>query len=76
MVITNFNGVGVGFGFGVGCGFGVGWGFGELGPSNLTHCQVQLKAMGLVTLCFPSDHCRKAKLLVPDGIEDAVNVTV
>ncbi|KAK3423332.1 hypothetical protein EUGRSUZ_F00127 [Eucalyptus grandis] len=30
MVLTNFNGVGVGFGFGVGCGFGVGWGFGGL----------------------------------------------
>jgi len=28
MVLTNFNGVGVGFGFGVGCGFGIGWGFG------------------------------------------------
>ncbi|CAL8101560.1 unnamed protein product [Prunus armeniaca] len=28
MVLTNFNGAGVGFGFGVGCGFGVGWGFG------------------------------------------------
>ncbi|RYR47160.1 hypothetical protein Ahy_A07g033105 isoform C [Arachis hypogaea] len=33
MVITNFNGVGVGFGFGVGCGFGVGWGFGGM-PLN------------------------------------------
>ncbi|KAK7283264.1 hypothetical protein RIF29_12671 [Crotalaria pallida] len=33
MVITNFNGAGVGFGFGVGCGFGVGWGFGGM-PLN------------------------------------------
>ncbi|KAI5655216.1 hypothetical protein M9H77_32403 [Catharanthus roseus] len=33
MVITNFNGTGVGFGFGVGCGFGVGWGFGGM-PLN------------------------------------------
>nr|XP_048322594.1 cytochrome b5-like [Ziziphus jujuba var. spinosa] len=28
MVLTFFDGAGVGFGFGVGCGFGVGWGFG------------------------------------------------
>ncbi|XP_057821488.1 protein TRIGALACTOSYLDIACYLGLYCEROL 5, chloroplastic isoform X1 [Cryptomeria japonica] len=28
MVLTNFNGAGVGLGFGVGCGFGIGWGFG------------------------------------------------
>nr|GMC54323.1 hypothetical protein Iba_chr01dCG15030 [Ipomoea batatas] len=28
MVLTNFNGTGIGFGFGIGCGFGVGWGFG------------------------------------------------
>ncbi|PON54245.1 Nitrate reductase NADH dependent [Parasponia andersonii] len=28
MVLTNFNGAGVGFGFGIGCGFGIGWGFG------------------------------------------------
>ncbi|GMN34978.1 hypothetical protein TIFTF001_005013 [Ficus carica] len=28
MVLTNFEGNGIGFGFGVGCGFGVGWGFG------------------------------------------------
>ena len=41
-----------------------------------SHCQVQLKAMGLVTLCFPSDHSRKAKLFVPEGIEDDVKVTV
>ncbi|EYU25497.1 hypothetical protein MIMGU_mgv1a017008mg [Erythranthe guttata] len=34
MVITNFNGAGVGFGFGVGCGFGVGWGFGGM-PLNI-----------------------------------------
>ncbi|KAK2660166.1 hypothetical protein Ddye_006699 [Dipteronia dyeriana] len=34
MVITNFNGTGVGFGFGVGCGFGVGWGFGGM-PLNI-----------------------------------------
>ncbi|XP_004290950.1 PREDICTED: keratin-associated protein 21-1 [Fragaria vesca subsp. vesca] len=34
MVITNFNGAGVGFGFGVGCGFGVGWGFGGT-PLNI-----------------------------------------
>ncbi|CAA3019083.1 cytochrome b5 [Olea europaea subsp. europaea] len=33
MVLTNFNGAGVGFGFGVGCGFGVGWGFGGM-PLN------------------------------------------
>ncbi|PNY08556.1 cytochrome b5 [Trifolium pratense] len=33
MVITNFNGAGIGFGFGVGCGFGVGWGFGGM-PLN------------------------------------------
>ncbi|XP_030537945.2 cytochrome B5-like [Rhodamnia argentea] len=33
MVLTNFNGTGVGFGFGVGCGFGVGWGFGGM-PLN------------------------------------------
>ncbi|OAY64123.1 protein TRIGALACTOSYLDIACYLGLYCEROL 5, chloroplastic-like [Ananas comosus] len=30
MVLTSFNGVGVGFGFGIGCGFGVGWGFGGM----------------------------------------------
>ncbi|KAL5777633.1 hypothetical protein ACOSP7_010559 [Xanthoceras sorbifolium] len=34
MVLTNFNGAGVGFGFGVGCGFGVGWGFGGM-PLNI-----------------------------------------
>ncbi|XP_057430044.1 protein TRIGALACTOSYLDIACYLGLYCEROL 5, chloroplastic [Lotus japonicus] len=34
MVITTFEGAGVGFGFGVGCGFGVGWGFGGM-PLNL-----------------------------------------
>ncbi|EEF52309.1 cytochrome B5, putative [Ricinus communis] len=34
MVLTNFNGVGIGFGFGVGCGFGVGWGFGGM-PLNV-----------------------------------------
>ncbi|CAI0451691.1 unnamed protein product [Linum tenue] len=34
MVLTNFDGVGVGFGFGVGCGFGVGWGFGGM-PLNI-----------------------------------------
>ncbi|KAM0066593.1 putative keratin-associated protein, type6/8/16/19/20/21 [Helianthus debilis subsp. tardiflorus] len=34
MVLTNFNGAGVGFGFGVGCGFGVGWGFGVLHVPN------------------------------------------
>ncbi|XP_024528034.1 protein TRIGALACTOSYLDIACYLGLYCEROL 5, chloroplastic-like [Selaginella moellendorffii] len=28
MVVTQFNGVGVGFGAGIGCGFGIGWGFG------------------------------------------------
>ncbi|KAL7245360.1 hypothetical protein ACSBR2_000649 [Camellia fascicularis] len=33
MVLTNFNGTGVGFGFGIGCGFGVGWGFGGM-PLN------------------------------------------
>ncbi|KAA8537829.1 hypothetical protein F0562_027591 [Nyssa sinensis] len=33
MVLTNFDGAGVGFGFGVGCGFGVGWGFGGM-PLN------------------------------------------
>ncbi|XP_077214935.1 glycine-rich protein [Tasmannia lanceolata] len=30
MVLTNFNGTGVGFGFGIGCGFGIGWGFGGM----------------------------------------------
>ncbi|XP_042493546.1 protein TRIGALACTOSYLDIACYLGLYCEROL 5, chloroplastic [Macadamia integrifolia] len=30
MVLTKFNGTGVGLGFGVGCGFGVGWGFGGI----------------------------------------------
>ncbi|KAI3460175.1 hypothetical protein Pfo_016838 [Paulownia fortunei] len=34
MVLTDFNGAGVGFGFGVGCGFGVGWGFGGM-PLNI-----------------------------------------
>ncbi|GMY28768.1 cytochrome b5 [Fagus crenata] len=34
MVLSNFNGAGVGFGFGVGCGFGVGWGFGGM-PLNV-----------------------------------------
>ncbi|KAM7514398.1 hypothetical protein LguiA_003981 [Lonicera macranthoides] len=34
MVLTNFDGAGVGFGFGVGCGFGVGWGFGGM-PLNI-----------------------------------------
>ncbi|KAL0432555.1 UNVERIFIED_CONTAM: hypothetical protein Slati_2589800 [Sesamum latifolium] len=34
MVLTSFNGAGVGFGFGVGCGFGVGWGFGGM-PLNI-----------------------------------------
>ncbi|KDP41648.1 hypothetical protein JCGZ_16055 [Jatropha curcas] len=34
MVLSNFNGTGVGFGFGVGCGFGVGWGFGGM-PLNI-----------------------------------------
>ncbi|XP_051149922.1 protein TRIGALACTOSYLDIACYLGLYCEROL 5, chloroplastic [Andrographis paniculata] len=33
MVLTNFNGAGVGFGFGIGCGFGIGWGFGGM-PLN------------------------------------------
>nr|XP_009795245.1 PREDICTED: cytochrome b5 [Nicotiana sylvestris]XP_016485365.1 PREDICTED: cytochrome b5-like [Nicotiana tabacum] len=33
MVMTNFNGTGVGFGAGIGCGFGVGWGFGGM-PLN------------------------------------------
>lgn len=28
---------------------------------------VQLKAIGLPTACFPSDHSRRAKLVVPDG---------
>lgn len=37
---------------------------------------VQLKAMGLPTICSPSDHSKRAKLVVPDGIEAAVNVTV
>ncbi|XP_059635444.1 protein TRIGALACTOSYLDIACYLGLYCEROL 5, chloroplastic-like [Cornus florida] len=35
MVLTSFDGTGVGFGFGVGCGFGVGWGFGELKKFSL-----------------------------------------
>lgn len=39
------------------------------------HDHVQLKAIGLPTTCFPSDHWRRAKLVVPDGIELAVNVT-
>ncbi|KAG9456346.1 hypothetical protein H6P81_000854 [Aristolochia fimbriata] len=30
MVLTNFDGFGVGLGFGVGCGFGIGWGFGGM----------------------------------------------
>ncbi|GAY47948.1 hypothetical protein CUMW_108280 [Citrus unshiu] len=34
MVLTYFDGAGIGFGFGVGCGFGVGWGFGGM-PLNL-----------------------------------------
>ncbi|XP_057974837.1 protein TRIGALACTOSYLDIACYLGLYCEROL 5, chloroplastic [Malania oleifera] len=34
MVLTSFDGIGVGFGFGVGCGFGVGWGFGGV-PLNI-----------------------------------------
>ncbi|CAN4092617.1 unnamed protein product [Withania somnifera] len=34
MVMTNFNGTGVGFGAGIGCGFGVGWGFGGM-PLNI-----------------------------------------
>ncbi|XP_018833903.1 cytochrome b5 [Juglans regia] len=34
MVLTDFNGAGVGIGFGIGCGFGVGWGFGGM-PLNI-----------------------------------------
>ncbi|KAG6490376.1 protein TRIGALACTOSYLDIACYLGLYCEROL 5, chloroplastic-like [Zingiber officinale] len=30
MVLTSFDGVGIGLGFGIGCGFGVGWGFGGM----------------------------------------------
>ncbi|RWW27450.1 hypothetical protein GW17_00008117, partial [Ensete ventricosum] len=30
MVLTTFDGVGVGLGFGIGCGFGIGWGFGGM----------------------------------------------
>ncbi|KAG6472076.1 hypothetical protein ZIOFF_069531 [Zingiber officinale] len=33
MVLTSFDGVGIGLGFGIGCGFGVGWGFGGM-PLN------------------------------------------
>ncbi|KAF9619635.1 hypothetical protein IFM89_007956 [Coptis chinensis] len=35
MVLTNFEGSGVGFGFGIGCGFGIGWGFGGVPLSIL-----------------------------------------
>ncbi|WOK92334.1 hypothetical protein Cni_G01025 [Canna indica] len=30
MVLTSFDGVGIGLGFGIGCGFGIGWGFGGM----------------------------------------------
>lgn len=35
-----------------------------------------MKAIGLPTLCFPSDHTSRAKLVEPDGMELATNVTV
>ena len=38
--------------------------------------QVHVNAIGLATLCFPSDHTSRPKPVVPDGCDFDVNLTV
>ncbi|KAJ7958231.1 cytochrome b5-like [Quillaja saponaria] len=49
MMLTTFDGAGVGFGFGIGCGFGVGWGFGGM-PLNFLGLGADTWSSPLVTV--------------------------